>query len=195
MAVTVPVSAAFSWLFRIYYGFNAGLNPICHLLALLAAHHILHVSRVRVKGHFNPLNAGLNPICHLLALLKAHHILHVSRVRVKGHFNPSNAELNPICHLLALLAAHHILHVSRVRVKGHFNPLNAELNPICQLLALLAAHHILHVSRVRVRCLFLRYIFLSYFSSTYCVKITKIFSLLNIATWAILSGVRSFNIN
>jgi hypothetical protein len=29
---------------------NAKLNPICHLLALLEAHHILHVSRVRVKG-------------------------------------------------------------------------------------------------------------------------------------------------
>jgi len=28
---------------------NAGLNPICHLLALLGAHHILHVSRIRVK--------------------------------------------------------------------------------------------------------------------------------------------------
>jgi len=28
---------------------NAELNPICHLLALLGAHHILHVSRKRVK--------------------------------------------------------------------------------------------------------------------------------------------------
>jgi len=28
---------------------NAELNPICHLLALLGAHHILHVSGVRVK--------------------------------------------------------------------------------------------------------------------------------------------------
>jgi hypothetical protein len=27
---------------------NAKLNPICHLLALLA-HHILHISRIRVK--------------------------------------------------------------------------------------------------------------------------------------------------
>ena len=27
---------------------NAELNPICHLLALLEAHHILHVSRIRV---------------------------------------------------------------------------------------------------------------------------------------------------
>jgi hypothetical protein len=29
---------------------NTELIPICHLLALLGAHHILHVSRVRVKG-------------------------------------------------------------------------------------------------------------------------------------------------
>ena len=31
---------------------NADLNPICHLLALLGAHHILHVNRIMVKaGH------------------------------------------------------------------------------------------------------------------------------------------------
>jgi len=29
---------------------NAKLNPICHLLALLGAHHILHVSRIRVNS-------------------------------------------------------------------------------------------------------------------------------------------------
>jgi len=28
---------------------NAELNPICHLLVLLVAHLILHVSRIRVK--------------------------------------------------------------------------------------------------------------------------------------------------
>jgi hypothetical protein len=28
---------------------NTKLNPICHLLTLLGAHHILHVSRIRVK--------------------------------------------------------------------------------------------------------------------------------------------------
>jgi hypothetical protein len=38
---------------------NAELNPICHLLALLGAHHIFHVSGLRV----NPLNTELNPIC------------------------------------------------------------------------------------------------------------------------------------
>jgi len=28
---------------------NAEFNPICHLLALLGSHHILHVSMLRVK--------------------------------------------------------------------------------------------------------------------------------------------------
>ena len=29
---------------------NAKLNPVCHLLALLVAHHIFHVSGLRVKS-------------------------------------------------------------------------------------------------------------------------------------------------
>jgi hypothetical protein len=33
---------------------NAKLNPICHLLALLEAHHILQVIRARVKGRKYP---------------------------------------------------------------------------------------------------------------------------------------------
>jgi len=33
----------------IYNPLNAELNPICHLLALLGAHHILHVSRIGVN--------------------------------------------------------------------------------------------------------------------------------------------------
>jgi hypothetical protein len=31
---------------------NAELNPICHLLALLGAHHIFNVSRIRVNSLF-----------------------------------------------------------------------------------------------------------------------------------------------
>jgi len=31
---------------------NAELNPIFHLLALLGAHHIFHVSGIRVKKEF-----------------------------------------------------------------------------------------------------------------------------------------------
>jgi len=38
---------------------NAELNPICHLLALLGAHHILHVSRIRV----NHVDAQLHGRC------------------------------------------------------------------------------------------------------------------------------------
>ena len=30
-----------------------GLNPICHLLALLGAHHILHVSRIMVNSRMS----------------------------------------------------------------------------------------------------------------------------------------------
>jgi hypothetical protein len=33
----------------IFNPLNAELNSICHLLALLGAHHILHVSGIRVK--------------------------------------------------------------------------------------------------------------------------------------------------
>ena len=32
---------------------NAQLNPICHLLALLGAHNILHVSKIGVKYNHN----------------------------------------------------------------------------------------------------------------------------------------------
>jgi len=40
---------------------NAKLNPICHLLALLGAHPILHVSRVRVNvSRWNGRLAVLN---------------------------------------------------------------------------------------------------------------------------------------
>jgi hypothetical protein len=30
---------------------NAELNHICHLLALLGGHHILHISRIRVNNY------------------------------------------------------------------------------------------------------------------------------------------------
>jgi len=38
---------------------NAELNPICHLLTLLEAHYILHVSRIRVKEGFNPYRTNV----------------------------------------------------------------------------------------------------------------------------------------
>jgi len=38
---------------------NAELNPICHLLALLGANHILHVSRIRVKVNLLSINVDI----------------------------------------------------------------------------------------------------------------------------------------
>jgi len=43
---------------------NAELNPIRHLLALLEAHHILHISRIRVK-HFECVCSPSYPACRL----------------------------------------------------------------------------------------------------------------------------------
>jgi hypothetical protein len=37
-------------IFGLFNTLNAKLNPICHLLALLGAHHIFHVSRIRVNN-------------------------------------------------------------------------------------------------------------------------------------------------
>ena len=38
---------------------HAELNPICHLLTLLGAHHIFHVSRIRVKLHMDDCKLNL----------------------------------------------------------------------------------------------------------------------------------------
>jgi hypothetical protein len=38
---------------------HAKLNPICYLLALLAAHHILHVSRIRVNDNWDVIGPGV----------------------------------------------------------------------------------------------------------------------------------------
>ena len=44
---------------------NAELNPTCHLLALLGAHHILHVSRIRVTCYFtyDPVSKIQTKLC------------------------------------------------------------------------------------------------------------------------------------
>jgi len=43
---TVLIFSPMEWIFN---PLNPELNPICYLLALLGAHHFLHVSRIRVK--------------------------------------------------------------------------------------------------------------------------------------------------
>ena len=47
---------------------NTELNPICHLLAILEAHRILHVSRIRVKKGYQPTTSIVNDVkCDLVA--------------------------------------------------------------------------------------------------------------------------------
>ena len=59
-AVLAPLLAKLvdsSTTFSIFNRLNAELNPFCHLLALLEAHHILHVSRVRVNLMTSPMTS------------------------------------------------------------------------------------------------------------------------------------------
>jgi hypothetical protein len=60
---------------------NAELNPICHLLALLGAHHILHVSRIRVNHCANisgPLHSSLSAyICNRDGVFPARYGLNI----------------------------------------------------------------------------------------------------------------------
>ena len=44
---------------------NAELNPICHLLALLESHHILHVSGLRVNLFCNSVKPSNNYELHV----------------------------------------------------------------------------------------------------------------------------------
>jgi len=74
-----------------------------HLLALLGAHHILHVSRIRVNTKHWIFRLTLTAFCLMIILLEPF------KRRVKSH-------------LLALLGAHLILHVSRIRVKKFLGP-------------------------------------------------------------------------
>ena len=55
---------------------NPELNPICYLLALLGAHHFLHVSRIRVK---------LLTLRRLISYIYGAPILDVSRSHTTTH--------------------------------------------------------------------------------------------------------------
>ena len=48
---------------------NTKLNPICHLLALLGAHHIFHVSSVRVNTKHWIFRLALTAFCLMIILL------------------------------------------------------------------------------------------------------------------------------
>ena len=60
---------------------NAKLNPICHLPALLEAHHILHISRIKV----NYANHWLSEICfRKVTVLGSYALLTGNLLRLAG---------------------------------------------------------------------------------------------------------------
>jgi len=57
-----PIHASAFKLHAIFNPLNAKLNPICHLLALLEAHHIFHFFGLRVKKSRLALGPTQHPI-------------------------------------------------------------------------------------------------------------------------------------
>ena len=55
---------------------NTELNPICHLLALLGAHHFLHVSRIRLKVN---VGSGMRDLRYIITSLYIQIITIVTR--------------------------------------------------------------------------------------------------------------------
>ena len=58
---------------------NAELNPICYLLALLGAHHFLHVNRIRVKSLTRRLLKSYIYGAPILEVSRSHTTTHHSR--------------------------------------------------------------------------------------------------------------------
>jgi len=58
---------------------NAELNPICYLLALLGAHHFLHVSRMRIKSLILRLLMSYTYGAPILDVSRSHTTTHHSR--------------------------------------------------------------------------------------------------------------------
>jgi len=68
MCILVQYIVVDTWfLLVIFKPLNDKLNPNCHLLALLGAHHILHVSRVRVKEDAVNVFVQLRHVLHVTA--------------------------------------------------------------------------------------------------------------------------------
>ena len=64
---------------------NAELNPMCYLLALLGAHHFLHVSRIRVKhAAHSPFFSSKCRLFHNATFFGSCiiHILHTGRAKI-----------------------------------------------------------------------------------------------------------------
>ena len=66
---------------------NTKLNPICHLLALLGAHHILHVRRVRVNNTTEGQNNNDLSLTHILPHKQSIEIYHQNIRSLRNKMN------------------------------------------------------------------------------------------------------------
>jgi hypothetical protein len=63
---------------------NAEWNPVCHFLALLGAHPIFHVRRIRVKYHRNWPYLQYSPFCYYACFITR--LMNGWRLFVNAHF-------------------------------------------------------------------------------------------------------------
>jgi hypothetical protein len=94
---------------------HAELNPICHLLALLGAQHILHISRIRVNylltysmqqcpaWEANMFSAS-QELTHILWIRKVHHRVYYSPTPVS-----ILSQINPVLALTPFIFSRSIL--------------------------------------------------------------------------------------
>jgi hypothetical protein len=103
---------------------NVEINPICHLLALLGAHHILHVSRIRVKLlKILPLSAQY--IYSLLMFVVNNRNLFLDNVDLYSVQTRNSYNLHPpLCHLTKYQKG---VHYAGIRV---FNQLPASIKSV-----------------------------------------------------------------
>jgi len=109
---------------------NTELNPICHLLALLGSHHILHISGLRVNisntQKFRLREAEIEEVGSFVHLGSVMSEGGGTEEEVASRIKKASGvsfQLYPVWRNLS---------VSKEVKTRMFNPLNAELNPICQ---------------------------------------------------------------
>ena len=74
---------------EVFNPLNAELNPTCHMLEVLGAHHILHVSRIRVKLKFRKNKFTITrgtPTATLSIVSCLNHLSSASRTSLRSGF-------------------------------------------------------------------------------------------------------------
>jgi hypothetical protein len=103
------------------------LNPICHLLALLGAHHILHVSRIRVNisnlavrtQHIVPIYCTQSEILLLEVLILTWICLTRGYCIPRSRTCKSQIMSRVLRHKAAAMRAHNVLQRTAAAMRAH----------------------------------------------------------------------------